>query len=73
VPALSLEFDQAEGRFCLEGATTDSPERAFDRRWALTLLARVMSRLKDDAVQQGKEEQFDTLKPYLTGDEPRLS
>ena len=73
VPALSLEFDQAEGRFCLEGSTADSPERAFDRRWALTLLARVMSRLKDDAVQQSKEEQFDTLKPYLTGDEPRLS
>ena len=29
--------------------------------------------LKDDAVQKGKEEQFETLKPYLTGDEPRLS
>jgi RNA polymerase sigma-70 factor (ECF subfamily) len=32
-----------------------------------------MSRLKDDAVQKGKREQFDTLTPYLTGDEPRLS
>jgi RNA polymerase sigma factor (sigma-70 family) len=73
VPILSLEFDQAEGRFCFEGSTAETPERAFDRRWALTLLDRVMSRLKDDAVQQRKEQQFDTLKPYLTGDEPRLS
>ena len=73
VPALSLEFDQAEGRFCLDGSTPESPERAFDRRWALTLLDRVMSRLKDDAVQKGKEDQFETLKRYLTGDEPQLS
>ena len=73
VPALSLEFDQAEGRLCLEASTAESPERAFDRRWALTLLDRVMSRLQDDAVQKGNAEQFDTLKPYLTGDEPRLS
>ena len=73
VPALSLEFDQAEGRLCLEGSTAETPERAFDRRWALTLLDRVMSRLQDDAVQKSKEIQFDTLKPYLTGDEPRLS
>ena len=73
VPALSLEFDQGEGRFCLEAPTGETPERAFDRRWALTLLDRVMSRLKDDAVQKGRQEQFDTLKPYLTGDEPQLS
>lgn len=73
VSALSLEFDRAEGRFCLEGSTAETPERAFDRRWALTLLDRVLSRLKDDAVQKRKEEQFDTLKPYLTGAEPRLS
>ena len=73
VPALSLEFDQAEGRFCLEGSTAETPERAFDRRWALTLIDRVMSRLRDDAVQKSTGEQFDTLKPYLTGDEPRLS
>ena len=73
VPALSLEFDKAEGRFCLDGSTAETPERAFDRRWALTLLDRVMARLKEDAVQKGKEDQFETLKRYLTGDEPQLS
>ena len=73
VSALSLEFDQAEGRLSLEGSSAETPERAFDRRWALTLLDRVMSRLKDDAVLKGKDEQFETLKPYLTGDEPQLS
>ena len=73
VPGLSLELDRAEGRLRLEGSTAESPERAFDRRWALTLLERVMLRLKDDAVQKSNEELFDTLKPYLTGDEPRRS
>ena len=61
----------------VDSASTGRPrrrqERAFNRRWALTLLARVLSRLNNDAVQKGNEEQFDTLKPYLTGDEPRLS
>jgi RNA polymerase sigma-70 factor (ECF subfamily) len=73
VSALSLELDQAEDRFGLEASAAETPERAFDRRWALTLLDRVMSRLQDDAVLKGKDEQFETLKPYLPGDEPQLS
>jgi RNA polymerase sigma-70 factor (ECF subfamily) len=73
VPALSLEFGLAEGRFRLEPSSDENPERTFDRRWALTLLDRVMSRLSADALQKNKHSQFDALKPYLTGDEPQLS
>lgn len=73
VAALPLDFDQAEGRLRLEPANDETPERTFDRRWALTLLDRAMSRLNDDAVQKNKYEQFEALKPFLTGDEPQLS
>jgi RNA polymerase sigma-70 factor (ECF subfamily) len=69
---LSLEFETAEGRFGLEPASDDSPEKEFDRRWAVTLLDRVMVRLAENAGKS-KGEQFAALKPYLTGEEPQLS
>jgi RNA polymerase sigma factor (sigma-70 family) len=73
VAPLSLEFEQAEGRFRLEPSNGETPERTFDRRWALTLLDRVMSRLETDAVRKSKFEHFEALKPFLTGEAPQLS
>ena len=73
VAPLSLEFEQAEGRLRLDAANGETPERTFDRRWALTLLDRVMARLQNDAVQKSKFEHFEALKPFLTGEEPQLS
>src|SRR4051812_5519482 len=49
VPVVSLEFEGAEGRYQREPSTAETPERIFDRTWALTLLDRVMSRLADEA------------------------
>jgi RNA polymerase sigma factor (sigma-70 family) len=73
VPLVSLEFESAEGRFQMEPPTHETPERIFDRRWALTLLDRVLSRLKAEMVAAGRDVQFERLKTYLTGDEPQLS
>jgi len=73
IPALSLEFENAEGRFQLEPATDETPEKLFDRRWAITLLDRVLSRLRAEMVRDGKMVQFEHLKTYLVGDLPQLS
>ncbi len=73
VRMLSLEFDAAEDRLQLEVPTDETPERVFDRRWALTLLNRVFSRLEAQAGRGEKAQQFGRLKPYLTGDAPQLS
>jgi RNA polymerase sigma factor (sigma-70 family) len=72
VRPLSLEFLGAEGRFQMEPASEETPEKIFDRRWALTLLERVLSRLETDVVRSGGETQFSVLKNYLTGEEPQL-
>ena len=73
-PMLSLDMDTAEDRFQMEPATDETPERVFDRLWALTLLDQVMSRLQAETAARGnKVSPFDRLKPYLTGDEPQLS
>ena len=45
-----------------------SPDAAFDREWALTTLARAMETLKQECVQEGREEFFQRVKPWLTGD-----
>jgi RNA polymerase sigma factor (sigma-70 family) len=73
VPILSLEIETAEGRFQMELPTDETPDRVFDRRWALTLLDRVMSRLNAETARGAKPSQFDRLKAYLTGDQPQLS
>jgi RNA polymerase sigma-70 factor (ECF subfamily) len=73
IPALSLEFENAEGRFQLEPATDETPEKLFDRRWAITLLDRVLSRLRAEMMRDGKALQFEHLKTYLVGDLPQVS
>jgi RNA polymerase sigma-70 factor (ECF subfamily) len=41
------------------------PERVFERRWALSVLERVVDRLRSEFVQHGRVEHFDRLKVFL--------
>jgi RNA polymerase sigma factor (sigma-70 family) len=50
-----------------------SPERLFDRKWALTLLDRALATLAEEHKAIGKSDQFETLKPWLTGDTENIS
>jgi RNA polymerase sigma factor (sigma-70 family) len=50
-----------------------SPDREFDRKWALTLLDRTLAALASEHQVAGKIEQFEILKPWLTGDTENLS
>lgn len=52
----------------LSPASGLSPDQAFDRQWALTLLDRVLARLRAEYVAGGKMALFETLKPFLMGD-----
>jgi len=68
VDIVSIDEATAEGRYRDEPADTETAERLFDRRWALTLLERVLAQLRAECVTDGKAAQFDTLKETLTGD-----
>ena len=63
---LSLDAEEAEGRYVQEPASNDSAERAFDRRWALTLLDCALGRLREEFTDAGKARQFDLLKVFLS-------
>jgi RNA polymerase sigma factor (sigma-70 family) len=62
-----LEFSSGEERYQREPAHDETPERIFERRWALSVLDRVVERLRDEFVQHGRPEHFDRLKVFLLG------
>jgi len=66
IPALSLDWQSAEARFQIEPADNLSPDKLYDRAWAITLLDRVIVRLRQECARDGKLELFDHLKPVLT-------
>lgn len=45
-----------------------SPEAAFDRQWAVTVLARAMEALGAECAAEGKSALFDQLRPWLLGE-----
>ncbi|HMC65784.1 MAG TPA: sigma-70 family RNA polymerase sigma factor [Gemmataceae bacterium] len=65
---LSLDFNSADRRYGLEPVHTLTPERLFERRWALTLLDQVLARLRQESVEAGRQKVFDRLKVFLTGE-----
>lgn len=62
-----LEFSSGEDRYQREPAHGETPERIFERRWALSLLDRVVEKLRDEFVQNGRPEHFERLKVFLLG------
>ncbi len=62
-----VEFSSGEQRYQREPAHGETPERIFERRWALTVLDRVVQRLRTEFVQHGRPENFDRLKVFLLG------
>ena len=72
VGKLSLDFAAGESKLGLEPTHTLSPERLFERQWAVTLLNGVMQRLTAEYLAAGKAGQLDRLKAVLSGDRDLL-
>lgn len=64
---LPLELSSGEERYRREPAHDETPERIFERRWALSVLDRVVEKLRDEFVQHGRSEHFERLKIFLLG------
>jgi DNA-directed RNA polymerase specialized sigma24 family protein len=65
-----VSFDAIEaGRWYMPPAADDvTPETLFERRWAVSLLARVIGLLRKQYVEAGKEEQYTSLAMFLNKD-----
>jgi len=64
---LSLDLAAAEERFAMEPVDTSSPDKLFDKQWAMALLEAVLVRLEKEYRQEGKGGLFGELKDTLTG------
>jgi RNA polymerase sigma factor (sigma-70 family) len=62
-----LELASGEERYQREPAHDETPERIFERRWARSLLDRVVEKLQDEFMQHGRAEHFAQLKVFLLG------
>ncbi|MSU36485.1 MAG: sigma-70 family RNA polymerase sigma factor [Pedosphaera sp.] len=65
VAHLSLDWQSADERFRLDPPDPSSPDKSFDREWALALLERVVKRLADECTADGKATLFEQAKGYL--------
>ena len=63
---LSLDWQTADTTFQVAAQNEPSPDKAFDREWALALLARVIERLQKECAAEGKAKLFEQLKTFLT-------
>jgi len=66
---ISLDEDVAEGRYAHEPVDNRSPEKLFDRRWALTVLEEAGRRLEKEFKEAGAERDFAELKSFLNSDQ----
>src|SRR5208283_4853886 len=64
---ISLDLAAAEERFDLEPADHSTPDKIFERQWALTLLGEVLNRLEAEYQREGKGGLFAALKQTLMG------
>lgn len=63
---LSLDAETAEHRFAAEPPL--APDELYERRWAMTLLEESLERLQRDFTHTGKEQEFNSLKEWLTAE-----
>jgi len=68
---VSLDAD-VETRYQLEPVDRLTPETLYERRWALTLVERVLAKVREESRVAGREKEFDRLKGLLTGQQPRV-
>jgi DNA-directed RNA polymerase specialized sigma24 family protein len=70
MPAMSLEWQRTEGTYLVEPSHRLTPERLFERRWAIALLERVLARLRRASTHGDNGLAFDRLKGFLGGPSP---
>lgn len=67
-PALPLDTELAEVVFRAAPDSNLTPEKVFDRRWALMVLDQTLEALRAEQFQAGKQRQFERLSGFLSMD-----
>ena len=65
---IALDSLDAEERYRLEPPDAASADKLFERRWALTLLDRVLARLQTEMTGSGEGDRIEALRGVLLGE-----
>ena len=65
---ISWDLAHAERLFQQEPVDESSPDRLFERHWALTLLERALEQLRAECLASGRRELFEQLQDFVTGE-----
>jgi DNA-directed RNA polymerase specialized sigma24 family protein len=68
VENISLDDTEAGEARSVPDASVLSPDAAFDRQWALTVVSRALAALRVECAGEGRADFFEQVKPWLTGD-----
>tara|TARA_R110002072_G_scaffold28740_1_gene91989 strand:+ start:922 stop:1596 length:675 start_codon:yes stop_codon:yes gene_type:complete len=66
--ALSFDFAAGEASYQIEPTHDLTPEKLFERRWALTVIERALEALASEAEARGEGALHRRLQPYLSGE-----
>jgi RNA polymerase sigma factor (sigma-70 family) len=64
---VSLAEECAESRYQLEPSNAMTPDRCFERQWAMTLLDQVLDALREEYHAEDKGDLFEELKAVFIG------
>lgn len=66
---VALEARSAEDRYAFESADLLTPDKLFERAWAITLVNRVIERLDQEYHESGRVAWFEAMRGCLSGQE----
>jgi RNA polymerase sigma factor (sigma-70 family) len=72
-PLISLDLEDAAERYAIEPVDNLSPDKLYDRRWAMALLEEARSRLEAEYKAAGKPELYKVLRQFNTGGSSELT
>jgi RNA polymerase sigma factor (sigma-70 family) len=62
-----LDGADADTRYSREPAHDLTPEKLYERQWAIAVLQKVLARLREEFLAEGKAVLFDRLEAFLAG------
>lgn len=68
-PVISIDDESVEVRLRSELRSSESPDRTFDRQWALVLLSEARNRLQEEYGRDDQRMQFERISQYLIPDQ----
>jgi RNA polymerase sigma-70 factor (ECF subfamily) len=65
--AISIDAEEAEERYGHEPADPTNPAKLYERKWAMELLGRVLTKLEEKYASKSGQALFAALQPFVLG------